>query len=342
MDGGDIGPDLGDRSLLSLVAYPTCRFYLQDLPAMNLQQLEYIVALERHKHFGKAAEYAGVSQPTLSTMVQKLEEELGVKLFDRTHQPILPTDIGCKVLAQAHTVLRQAAILMEIVQNEEDGLSGSITLGILPTIAPYLLPRLVPVLHRELPELHVNFVEKLTSECLADLESGQMDLAVLATLPEGSSRLEATPLFYEEFFGYVSRQEPLFAQNFIRSTEVDPSRLWLLDEGHCFRDQLSRFCQLRRSLNPQHQYRRGSLSTFMNMIEGGSGMTFIPELCVRMLGPEREVHVRPFAIPRPTRLVNLTRREDFGRRRLYERLVDCLRLAVPEEMLQLRPGQSLI
>lgn len=308
---------------------------------MNLQQLEYIVALERHKHFGKAAESAGVSQPTLSTMVQKLEDELGVKLFDRAHQPILPTEIGQKVLQQAHTILRQTSRLTEIIQNEEDSLSGSISLGVLPTIAPYLLPKLVPILLRELPDLKISFVEKLTSECLADLEAGQLDLAVLASLPR-NDHLEATPLFYEEFFGYVSREEALFAHSAIRSAEVDASRLWLLDEGHCFRDQLSRFCQLRRNINPLHQYRRGSLSTFMNMVEGGSGVTFIPELCVRMLGPERSALVRPFTIPRPTRLINLTKRNDFGRHRLYAKLVDCLRMAVPEEMLQLRSGQSVI
>lgn len=308
---------------------------------MNLQQLEYIIALERHRHFGKAAEHAGVSQPTLSTMVQKLEDELGVKLFDRGQQPILPTEIGKKVLAQAHSILRQTAMLSEIIQNEEDSLSGSITLGILPTIAPFLLPKLVPALLSALPDLQITFVERLTSECIAALEGGQMDLAILASTPP-NAQLEATPLYYEEFLGYVSRQEPIFYQTTIRSNEVNPERLWLLDEGHCFRDQLSRFCQLRRSLNPLHEYRRGSLATFMNMVEGGSGMTFIPELCAQTLSPDRAELVRPFAIPRPTRLVNLTKREDFSRHHLYERLVACLREVVPAEMHQLRAGQSLI
>lgn len=309
--------------------------------SMNLQQLEYIVALERHKHFGKAAEYAGVSQPTLSTMIQKLEEELGVRIFDRGRQPILPTTLGRKILTQAHIILRQTSILSEIIQNEKDSLSGVITLGILPTIAPYLLPRLIPILQKELPELQINFVEKLTSECLTDLENNQMDLAILASVSNNTT-LESTPIFYEEFLGYVSQEERLFEQNTIRSTEVDASRLWLLDEGHCFRDQLSRFCQLRKNLHPKHQYTKGSLSTFMNMVEGGYGMTFIPELCSLMLSSDKKKHIRPFAIPRPTRQINLTRREDFGRYKLYACLINCIHQSVPQEMHQLRTGQSLI
>lgn len=308
---------------------------------MNLQQLEYIIALDQYRHFGKAAEHCNVSQPTLSTMIQKLEDELGAKLFDRSHQPIRPTPVGIKVLAQASIILRQTSILSEIVQDEEESLAGSITLGVLPTIAPYLLPRLIPILLKELPDLQINFVEKLTSECLMALESGQMDLAIIASEPP-SSALSFTPLFYEEFFGYVSREEPLFAQPSIRSSEVDASRLWLLDEGHCFRDQLTRFCELRRSINPQHQYRSGSLNTFMNMVEGGYGMTFIPELCVQTLSSELQELVRPFTMPRPVRLINLTKRGDFGRVRMHSTLVECIRQAVPKTMHQLKAGQSLI
>lgn len=308
---------------------------------MNLQQLEYIIALEKHRHFGKAAEHCNVSQPTLSTMIQKLEEELGAKLFDRSHQPIRPTAVGLKVLAQACVILRQASVLTEIVLDESDSLTGKISLGILPTIAPYLLPRLIPILLKRLPDLQISFEERLTSECLEGLGSGTLDLAIIASEPP-SQDISSTPLYYEEFFGYVSRQEALFAQPNIRSSEVDPSRLWLLDEGHCFRDQLTRFCQLRRSVNPQHQYYRGSLNTFMNMVEGGYGMTFIPELAVSTLSQDHKDLVRPFTIPRPTRLINLSNRVDFARGRIHDILIECIQQAVPKEMHQLKSVQSLI
>lgn len=308
---------------------------------MNLQQLEYIIALNKYRHFGKAADHCEVSQPTLSTMIQKLEDELGVKLFDRGHQPIKPTAIGVKVLEQAAIILRQTSVLGEIIKDEEDSLGGSITLAVLPTIAPYLLPRIVPVLDRDLPDLNITFVELMTSECLEQLGRGQIDLAIMAT-EVGQEDLISHPLYYEEFFGYVSRKEGQYHDKSIRSSEVDASRLWLLDEGHCFRDQLMRFCQLRRNGSYKNRYVRGSLTTFMHMVEQGNGMTFIPELSLDTINSGHRDLVKPFAIPRPTRLVNLTVRKDFARMHLRDAIASIIREAVPERMHKLQPGQSSI
>lgn len=308
---------------------------------MHLQQLEYILALNQFRHFGRAAEHCAVSQPTLSTMIQRLEEELGVKLFDRSHQPIIPTPIGKKVLDQAAIILRQAAVLGEIIKNEEESLSGAITLAILPTVAPYLLPHIVPKLDKLLPDLNITFVELMTSECLERLQSGQIDMAIMAT-EVTQKEITTLPLYYEEFYGYVSTSEPQYQDKSIRSSEVDASRLWLLDEGHCFRDQLLKFCQLRRHTVCKNRYVQGNLATFMHMVERGNGMTFIPELSLDTINPEHRSLVKPFAIPRPTRLVSLSARQDFARMNLRDSLASIIRSAVPSHMLKLQPGQGVV
>lgn len=307
---------------------------------MNLQQLEYIIALGEHRHFGHAAEHCNVSQPTLSTMVQKLEEELGAKLFDRSRASVTPTSVGERIIAQASVILRQTSVLSEIISDEKTNLSGSVTISMLPTIAPYLLPRLSEALERELPDLSISFCELKTSTSIESLLSGQVDIAIIAS-DEGVEGTTMRPVFYEEFLGYVAKTHPLHQEKHVRSSEVDPTQLWLLDEGHCFRDQLLRFCQLRRDAQPKHSYRRGSLETFMHMVERGQGMTFIPELSLDMLNGEHRDLVRPFAIPRPCRLVGLCTRSDYARVALVNKFADLIRSVVPERMHRLQPTQHL-
>lgn len=308
---------------------------------MNLQQLEYIVSLGQHRHFGKAAEHCSITQPTLSTMLQKLEDELGVKIFDRSRQAIQPTPVGHKILAQAAVILRQVEIMREIITNESNALSGHLTIGVLPTIAPYLLPRLIPILERKLSKLSITFVELITSACLEHLRSDEIDVALIASLSEAEDLTDA-PLYYEEFIAYISEREPLYEQQVLRSSEVDPTHLWLLDEGHCFRNQLLKFCALRGNKPRRLDYNRGSLETFMHMVERGSGITFIPELCMLSLDQSRRRFARPFTIPRPARQINLCTRADFVRTKLKEVLMECILEAVPEEMHQLRVGQTLV
>ena len=266
---------------------------------MNLQQLEYIQALDRYRHFGKAAEHCDVTQPTLSTMIQKLEEELGVKIFDRSHQPIMPT------------------------------------------IAPYLLPRVLPLLERELPNLRIMFVELKTSECLEALRLGTVQMAVIASEAK-ETYLVDHPLYYEEFMGYVPRDSELYAEEVIRSAEVGKYHLWLLDEGHCFWDQLVRFCHLRYDPTQRHNYSRGSLETFMHFVEGGNGVTFLPELAVEQLDEQHRSLVRPFALPRPTRGINLVTHHEYVRHALIEAVARVITASVPKRMLHLQPGQDLV
>ena len=308
---------------------------------MTIQQLEYILAVDQFRHFAKAAEYCRVTQPTLSAMIQKLEDELGVKLFDRAMQPVCPTRVGEKVIAQARAVLAQASQGKEIIREEKRSLSGTFRLAVLPTIAPYLLPRFFPQLMEKYPELDVRVTEMKTKDIRQALRDGEIDAAILASLLEDAALSEEI-LFYEQFYGYVSRKEPLFKHDVIRTSDITGERLWLLDEGHCFRDQLVRFCQMEAVKLHQMAYHLGSMETFMRMVEGGKGITFVPELAVSQLSNEQKELVRPFAIPRPTRPIVLTTNKDFIRGSLLSVLKDEIRAAVPKEMLSLQAVQCLV
>jgi LysR family hydrogen peroxide-inducible transcriptional activator len=309
---------------------------------MTLQQLEYILAVERYRHFGRAAEACNVTQPTLSAMIGKLEEELNAKLFDRNRQPICPTPVGEQVLRQAKEVLAQADSIKDIVEEEKHSLNGTFRVGILPTIAPYLLPRFFPQLMKKYPTLDIRVREMKTHEIKEALLQGDIDAGILAQI-EGLEEYEQTHLFYEKYEGYVSREDALFAKETLRTSDVASSRdLWLLDEGHCFRDQMVRFCQMKSSQTSQLAYNLGSMETFMRMVESGKGITFIPELAVMQLSGEQKELVRPFAIPVPTRQLILITNRNFIRQTLLDVIVKEIQASVPKEMLKMKAGQSLV
>jgi len=308
---------------------------------MTIQQLEYILAVDQFRHFGKAADHCNITQPTLSAMIQKLEDELGVKLFDRNVQPICPTTVGEKVLKQARVILAQASHVKEIINEEQQLLSGTFRLGVLPTIAPYLLPRFFPQIMEQYPEMDIRVTEMKTNDIRKSLLAEEIDAAIIANLPEENAFCGET-LFYEEFYGYVSRKEALFKHDLIRTSDITGERLWLLDEGHCFRDQLVRFCQMETVKVSQMAYRLGSMETFMRMVESGKGITFIPGLAVQQLSSEQEELVRPFAVPRPTRQIVLVTNKNFIRHALLKVLKKEIQSAVPKEMLSLQAVQHLV
>ena len=308
---------------------------------MTIQQLEYILAVDQFRHFARAAEYCRVTQPTLSAMIQKLEDELGVKLFDRTVQSVCPTPIGQKVIDQARVILAQAAQVKEIISEDKQSLSGVFRLGVLPTIAPYLLPRFFPQLMEKYPELDIRVTEMKTQDIQQALHTGDLDAGIIASKLEDTFLTEET-LFYEQFYAYVSRKESSFKHDMIRTSDITGEHLWLLDEGHCFRDQLVRFCQMEAVKVNQMAYRLGSMETFMRMVESGKGITFIPELAVMQLTEEQRQLVRPFAIPRPTRQVVLVTNKDFIRHSLLCVLKEEIKAAVPKEMLSLQSIQCLL
>mgnify|MGYP002615943448 FL=1 len=308
---------------------------------MTLQQLEYILAVNQFRHFAKAAEYCRVTQPTLSAMIQKLEEELDTRIFDRSQQPICPTPVGILIIEQAQKILVQANRIKNIIEEEKHSLTGTFKLGILPTVAPYLLPRFFPQLMKKYPNLDIRVVEMKTNDIKKALQTGEIDAGIVASLA-GMEELQQTPLFYEQFFAYVSREDALFNNEVIRTSDLNGEQLWLLDEGHCFRDQLVRFCQMKSARASQLAYHLGSMETFMRMVESGKGVTFIPELAVLQLGDAQKELVRSFAIPCPTRQVVLLTNKNFIRHTLLEVLVKEIKLSVPKEMLSLKATQAVV
>ena len=308
---------------------------------MTLQQLEYIVAVYRTRHFVKAAEACGVTQPTLSAMIQKLEAELDVKLFERSSQQVMPTAIGKVVVEQAWKVLNRARKLKDIVAEEKKSLTGTFRLGILPTIAPYLLPRFFPRLMRENSSLEIRVVEMKTADIRRAIDRGEIDAAVMVDTGDLDD-YALTTLFYEQFLAYVSPSDQLSAKKSIKTSDLSNELLWLLDEGHCFRDQLVKYCQLKAAKSSQSAYSLGSIETFMRIVENGQGMTFIPELATMQLTPTQKELVRPFAIPIPTREVVMATSKAFVRQSLLDMIVGQIRNSVPEKMLKLNNTEQRI
>ena len=269
---------------------------------MTLQQLEYILAVNQFRHFAKAAEYCRVTQPTLSAMIQKLEEELDTRIFDRSQQPVCPTPVGIHIIEQAQNILVQANRIKNIIEEEKHSLTGTFKLGILPTVAPYLLPRFFPQLMKKYPDLDIRVVEMKTNDIKKALQTGEIDAGIVASLA-GMEELQQTPLF---------------------------------------RDQLVRFCQMKSARASQLAYHLGSMETFMRMVESGKGVTFIPELAVLQLGDAQKELVRSFAIPCPTRQVVLLTNKNFIRHTLLEVLVKEIKLSVPKEMLSLKATQAVV
>lgn len=308
---------------------------------MNIQQFDYIIAVDSYRHFAKAAEHCRVTQPTLSMMIQKLEDELGVKIFDRNVQPVAPTPAGRKIIDQARVILQQVSRMKDIVSEEEQSLKGTFRVAVLPTIAPYLLPRFFQQLTNQHPDLDIRIIEMQTKPTIDALLHGSIDAAIIANQPT-EIQLQGDTLYYEQFFAYVSRNEAVFKKELIRSADINDERLWLLDEGHCFRDQLMRFCQMEKVKLHQAAYRLGSLETFMRMVESGNGITFIPELATLQLCDSQKELLRPFAIPKPTREIVWITRKDFLRHTIAEIIINSIKESVPKEMRTLRPGFKVV
>ena len=262
-------------------------------------------------------------------------------MFDRNLQPVRPTPAGRKVIEQARNVLYQASLIKDIVNEEEQALKGAFGLAVLPTIAPYLLPRFFQQLSEKHTDLDIRMLEMKTAPTMAALQNGEIDAAIIANQPT-ESYLQGDILYYEQFFGYVAHNESIFKKDLIRTADINDERLWLLDEGHCFRDQLVRFCQMKAAQASQIAYHLGSMETFMRMVESGKGVTFIPELAIDQLNETQKELVRPFAIPTPTRQIILITNEHFIRNTLLEVLTKEIQASVPREMLSLRATQCVV
>ncbi|MFN3794587.1 MAG: LysR substrate-binding domain-containing protein [Chitinophagaceae bacterium] len=302
---------------------------------MTLTQLEYIVALDTHRHFVLASEKCFVTQPTLSMQVQKLEEELGVKIFDRTKQPVMPTAMGERIIAQARLVLREAGRIQQLIDEEKDVMTGELRVGIIPTLAPYLLPPLFKQMREKYPQLNLIIRETITEEIVHELKQNRLDCGLVVT-PLKDAAIKESILFYEELFVYVSRKNALYDKRYVLPSEIDPEKLWLLEEGHCFRSQILNLCELRRSKDDHFRYETGNIETLKRMVDKSDGLTILPELAVMEFNKNQLKLVKQIKEPRPAREVSLVTHRDHLKTKLIETLKAEVLQIVPAPMQQLK------
>lgn len=306
---------------------------------MTLTQLEYILAVTKHRHFGKAARACFVTQPTLSMQIQKLEEELGVKLFDRSKSPILPTAEGEPILEQARVVIREERRLHEIVESSKGELTGEFRLCVIPTLSTYILPLFLQSFAAANPGLELIIEECRTEEIVRQLHDDEADAGLLVTPLEDASLTERK-LFYEPFHLFVSPDHPLARKQRVRQEDLDIREIWLLNKGNCFRDQVLNICAQntgrKNKLEERIRFESGSLETLKNMALASSGYTILPHLAVQMLSPQQKKQIREFVAPVPTREVSIVHARKSLRVRAIEALEKAIRLSIPEELLGLK------
>lgn len=301
---------------------------------MTLIQLEYIVALDTHRHFVLASEKCFVTQPTLSMQIQKLEEELGVKIFDRTKQPVIPTEIGARIIAQARILLREAAVIPQLIAEQKDTMTGEIRIGIIPTLAPYLLPSLFKNIREKYPQVNLVVREIITEEVVQELKNNRLDCGLVVT-PLKDSSIKEDILFYEELFVYVSKKNALVDKKYVLPTEIDPNELWLLEEGHCFRSQILNLCELRKHSELHFKYETGNIETLKRMVDKSDGITILPELAIMEFSPAQMKLVKRLKEPSPAREVSLVTHRDHIKTKLIKTLKEELLMLVPKQMQKL-------
>ncbi len=300
---------------------------------MTTIQLEYIVAVDTYRHFSLAAEHCCVTQPTLSMQIQKLEEELNIKLFDRSKQPVVPTEVGVEIIEQARTVLKEAGKIKEIVLDKRNEISGELRLGVIPTLAPYLLPLFLKSFLNQYPQVKLKIAE-FTTEILVDkLRSNQIDVGLLVT-PLPDAHLFTQHLFYEEFVVYLSKSNELMKKNYVLARDIDVRQLWLLEEGHCIRSQIMNLCELKHRTqdNNTFEYEVGSIETLKKMVEFNDGITILPELSLKDLNEEQLMRVRRFKSPAPVREVSLATHRNYVKKRLIDALKNEILAVIPAAM----------
>ena len=297
---------------------------------MTLTQLEYLIAIANYKGFGEAAKHCFVSQPSLSIQIKKLEEELGIIIFDRSKKPLLVTEVGQIVVDQAREVLREAKKIGDLVQIQEDKLEGCLHIGIIPTLSPYLTPLFIKNFIQKYPNIDILIEELISEEIIDKLNNDLLDVGILAT-PLLEPSLVEMPLFYELFVLYISTLHPLNNKSKIDFEDLDYDELWLLKRGHCFRNQSINICGQRYEENESRlRFESGSLETLRLIVEQEFGYTLLPELATLQMSDKQMQHVKYFKNPQPVREISLVRHRSFIKSKLVQLLKDELLQAIPE------------
>lgn len=299
---------------------------------MNLRDLGYLIALADHKHFGKAAQASFVSQPTLSTQIKKLEGELGVQLVERAPKQVLLTDVGQDIVQRARTVLRDVEQIRETARRTADPESGTVRIGLFPTLGPYLLPHAVPKVRKQFPRLELLLTEEKTEVILHQLREGRLDAGILA-LPVEDDTLEHEFLFEEPFVLALPEDHPLARRKSVRTKDLVDQTLLLLEEGHCLRDQALEVCGL-AGADERIGFRATSLETLRQMVAAHVGMTLLPVLAVKPpIAQTRDIKLVPFSEPVPSRRIAMFWRKSSALGSFMRHVSGCF-ANLPAELLK--------
>jgi len=309
---------------------------------MNLQQLEYIIALDKVKNFSRAAEMCFITQATLSTMVKKLEEELDLVLFDRKYNPIITTDCGKEIVELAKKVVFYANEIKESSLTIKGKIQGTINVGIIPTIANNLLPIIISPLLNKYKNLKINLTEITTENILRKLKDGTIDIGLISTPWNYSDEFEEEILYYEKLLVYGNIQEE---RKYVLPEELKEQKIWLLEEGHCIREQIINLCSLNKKKgNDNFSFEASSFETLLNMVDNFNGLTLIPELYAQTLSVEKKKKILEFQSPYPVREVSLVYYRPFAKFRLVNTLTDEIRNLVSPflKTTELRTSEQII
>ena len=297
---------------------------------MTLQQMEYIVALNKYRHFVLAAESCHITQPTLSAMIQKLEDELEVKIFDRSNKSVNPTQIGIKIIQQAQTVINEIQRVKEVIADETGTMKGTLKIGIVPTVAPYIVPDFIYEFRQAFPEVNLYIDEMKSRVVMEEVKLGNIDAAI-AIGPQNEAELLEIPLYKENFVLY-------FAENCAKALkEITPDilsdeHMWILKEGHCIKDAAFSFCRSRAT--GQHVYEAGSIDTLIKIVDKNGGYTIIPELHKNFLTPKQLNQIRPIqGVTATTRSISMFIKNDYIRERMLNAIGDTIKRIIPKHMI---------
>ncbi len=301
---------------------------------VTLTQLEYIVAVDTHRHFATAADNCFITQPTLSMQIKKLEEFLDVTIFDRSKQPIIPTDVGIQIIEQARIILGESKKIDEIVKNHRNTVEGSLKIGIIPTLAPFLLPMFIGDYIRNYPDVKVEVEEMVSDDIVKALKKDLLDVGVFVT-PLRDEKIQEQPLFFEEMMIYACKDHDILKKEVVEVKDIATSEIWMLGDGHCFRSQVINLCEMH---SMQHQelpfeFESNSLETLMKIIDREGGFTLIPELATQYMSTEKLKQVKSFTNLHPLREVSLVYSRHYSKNKLLNLLGDHIRKMIPTPYL---------
>ncbi len=308
---------------------------------MTITQLEYVLAVEKFKHFGKAAKSCNVSQPTLSMQIQKMEEDLKVIIFDRSKSPIITTDIGRIIIEQARIIIKEYKKIYEVTKNNKDEVAGSFRLAVIPTISPYLIPLFLKKFTQTFPHVELIIEELTTSDIIKKLETDEIDAGILAT-PLKNNQLIERVLYYESFFLFTAKDSPYFSKITINEDALDSKGLWLLSEGHCLRDQVMRVCRLKREKGSQVEFASGNLETLKNLVLKHGGYTLLPELMVNDLSSEEKKQIKEIVPKAPAREISLVHSRSYLKENILNSLEEMIIATLPKGVKSMKTKEIKI